>query len=207
MSERPRYDHPTVFNYLQDYGVDLRARRIFIHRPIELSDDSHEIGTEFAVRNLLHLDKSSGEIELWINSPGGDLSEMWGLYDIIRSCENPVNTVAFGTVASAACLLLAAGTGTRYAMPHARMLWHAGTTGIDQMHWPDAHDRMKAEAEETKAWISEMAHRTKPRVAGKLLKTVKEREAFWATNARGGGELWMTARQLVQHGVVDEIWE
>ncbi len=208
MADRPRYDHPTVFNFLHDYGCDLRARRVFFHHDMERSSESHEIGTDFVVRNLLHLDKSHGAIELWIQSAGGDTSEMWALYDVVRTCDNPILTVGFGMVASAACLLLAGGTGTRYAMPHASFMWHAGTTGVDNsMHWPDAMSRAEWEKRDAAMWIREMARRTAPRDAkGRQIRTLSGRVSFWEERVRGGGELWMDADQMVSHGVVDEVW-
>jgi len=208
VSERPRYDHPTVFNYLHDYGCDLRARRVFFHHWMGLSEDSHELGVEFVTRNLLHLDKSDGRIELWINNPGGYLSEMWGVIDILRICNNPVDTIAYGNVSSAACLLLASGTGARYAMENASFMWHAGTTEIDQeMHWADARDRMRWEERESTRWIETMAKRTKPcNEKGKRIGTRKGKVDFWKRYAEGGGELWLDAEQMIKHGVVDQVW-
>ena len=208
MAERPRYDQPTVFNFLHDYGCDLRARRVFLHHSMDVAQASHEIGTDYVARNLLHLDKSNDMIELWINSPGGDVGEMWGLIDIMKTGRNSVCTVAYGNVSSAACLLLASGTGTRYTMPNASFMWHAGTTGIDSdMHWPDAESRMRWEKLQTKRWIRAMARCTKPRDDGKQIRTVRGRESYWAHWAEKGGELWMDAKQMVLHGVVDEVWD
>lgn len=211
----PRYDHLTVFNYLHNYGADLEARRVFFHNPMELSEHSHEIGVEYIARNLLHLDKWKGPIELWINTPGGSIHEMFGLIDIMESLDNPVDTIAYGLVASAGCLLLVSGTGTRYAMRNARFMWHAGTTDIHpDMHWPDARDRLYAEHAEGERWLDAMAERTKP---PKLRGRAKRKE-FWARYARGvatpdfplgrggGGELWLSAQQMKEFGVVDAIY-
>ena len=207
-SERPKYDQPTVFNFLHDYGCDLRARRIFNHHWMGASEESHEIGIEYISRNLLYLDKSAGPIELWINNDGGWLHEMWGIIDIINICENPVSTIAYGNVASAACLLLASGTGTRYALPHASFMWHAGTTDIsDDMHWADARDRMLWEIREGTRWIDQMARITAPvDDKGKKIRTHKGKVSFWDEQGRGGGELWLDAEGMLSHGIVDEIW-
>ncbi len=204
---RPRYETATVFNFLHDYGCDVRARRVFFHHSMYTSEDQHSIGVEYVVRNLLHLDKSAGPIELWINNPGGDLTEMWGVVDVVKVSENPVHTVAYGNVSSAACLLLASGA-YRYALPHASFMWHAGTTDItDDMHWTDAKDRMAWEDRETERWVEAMARATKPRdPAGKQLRTIKGRIAFWNEYARGGGELWFDAEEMIAHGIIDEVW-
>jgi ATP-dependent protease ClpP protease subunit len=165
-------------------------------------------GVEYVMRNLLHMDQSSGNIELWLNNGGGELFEMWGVIDIIATAANPVDTVVYGNVSSAACLLLASGTGTRYAMPRASFMWHAGTTDItDDMHWPDAKDRMAWEERENDRWLDEMARVTKPRNdGGKLIRTLAGKLEFWSRHTRGGGELWLDAKDMVYHGIVDKIW-
>ncbi len=196
----------SLFTYLQDYGIDLRARRVYLHHAITLSEESHEIGTEYVLRNLLYLDKTQGLIELFINSPGGDFGEMWAIIDAIETARNPVITVAFGAVSSCACLILASGTGTRYAMPNATFMWHAGTTGVNGTHWPDARDRMAAEAREKDRWLDAMSHKTKPRHHGKQIKTLAGRRSFWEPWVEKGGELYLSAAEMVSHGVVDEIW-
>jgi hypothetical protein len=76
------------------------------------------------------------------------------------------------------------------------------------MHWPDAKDRMAWEERENDRWLDQMARRTTPLnpETGKKIRTHKDRVAFWGFNARGGGELWMDAKEMVANGVVDEIW-
>ncbi len=207
MTDRPRYDSPTVFNFLHDYGCDMRARRVFFHHWMGASEQPHEIGVEYIVRNLLHLDKSAGTIELWLNNPGGYLSEMWGVVDVMRGCKNPVDTIAYGSVASAACLVLASGTGIRYALPSSSFMWHAGTTDVtDDMHWVDARDRMAWETRENERWIDAMAKRTTPKdVRGRVVRSKAGRVKFWQQHAQGGGEMWLDAAEMVKHGVVDRI--
>ncbi len=205
----PKYDNPTVFNFLHDYGCDVRARRVFNHHHMGVSEEAHAIGIEYVSRNLLHLDKSEGPIELWINNSGGWLHEMWAIIDIMNIMNNPVHTVCYGNAASAACLLLASGTGTRYALPHASFMWHAGTTDIsDDIHFPDAIDRMKWELRDNDRWLDQTARSTSPLNpdTGKKIRNHKDRVAFWSHNARGGGELWFDAKEMVANGVVDEIW-
>lgn len=204
MAKRPKYDHPTVFNYLQDYGCDLETRRIFNHHWMGPSEDAHEIGIEYVARNLLFLDKSEGRIELWINNPGGWLHEMWGIIDIMTVCNNPVDTIVYGNASSAACLLVASGTGVRYTLPRSSFMWHAGTTDIDQgMHWVDAKDRMAWEIVENERWIKAMAQATSP----VKCRSMKAKIAFWSEHAKGGGEKWLDAEGMLANGVVDHIWK
>lgn len=196
---------------LHDYGIDPRARRVFMPDAVGVAgdgDDRPRIGADTVVRNLLLLDRTPGQVELWLSTPGGDVLEMWAVVDTMATMRNPVLTVALGNVASAGCLILASGTGTRYAMPHASMMWHAGTTGVGTgMTWPDARARGRWEEREAERWVDAMARRTKPRDnAGKLIKTLDGRKSFWARYVEHGGEMWLNAADLIHHGVVDEMW-
>ena len=71
------------------------------------------------------------DIHLWISSPGGSVPAMLAIRDVMTLIPNDVSTLAMGMAASAGQFLLSAGTkGKRYAMPHARVLPHQGSSGI-----------------------------------------------------------------------------
>jgi ATP-dependent Clp protease protease subunit len=70
-------------------------------------------------------------IALWIHSPGGSISSMLAIRDIMRLIPCEVSTLALGWAASAGQFLLSAGSkGRRFALPHARVLIHQGSGGI-----------------------------------------------------------------------------
>jgi ATP-dependent Clp protease protease subunit len=76
---------------------------------------------------LLHLesDNPDKDINIYINSPGGDVTALFAIYDTMRFVKPDLSTICFGQAASAAAVLLAAGTpGKRLALPHARVLLH-----------------------------------------------------------------------------------
>ena len=76
---------------------------------------------------LLHLesDNPDKDINIYINSPGGDITALFAIYDTMRFVKPDLSTICFGQAASAAAVLLAAGTpGKRLALPHARVLLH-----------------------------------------------------------------------------------
>lgn len=187
-------------NY-QDYGVDFRNQRVFLHHALELDE-----GTDYVVRNLLWLDSlqtHAGPIEFWINTPGGWFEEMWAIYDVIRTCRRPIVTIAYGNVSSAGCLLLACGTAQRYSHPHASMMWHGGTTGAEGSLGPwEVEDRVAFEKFDRGRWFDAMAEHTKPPGT----RSKKQRAGFWEEWARGR-EKWLDAKGMVKHGIVDEIWE
>jgi ATP-dependent Clp protease protease subunit len=68
---------------------------------------------------------SDRDIQIYINSPGGSYTAMTAIYDTMQFVKCDVQTVCLGQAASAAAVILAAGTpGKRYALPHARVLIH-----------------------------------------------------------------------------------
>src|SRR5437773_10496999 len=76
---------------------------------------------------LLHLESEDPDkdINLYINSPGGDVSALLAIYDTMQYIKPDVSTIVMGLAASAAALLALAGSkGKRFALPSARMLLH-----------------------------------------------------------------------------------
>jgi len=99
----------------------LRERIIFIGTPI---DDTI---ANLACAQMLFLESEDPEkdINIYINSPGGDITALFAIYDTLKYVRPDKSTFCFGQAASAAAVLLAAGTkGKRFALPHARILLH-----------------------------------------------------------------------------------
>lgn len=79
------------------------------------------------IAQLLHLeaDDPDKDIRLYINSPGGDMTALFAVYDTMQVLRADVSTVCIGQAASAAAVILAGGTaGKRFALPNARVLIH-----------------------------------------------------------------------------------
>lgn len=103
----------------------LSERIIFLGTPID--DDVANV----IMAQMLHLDYESNEtdIQLYINSPGGSNTALTAIYDTMRFVRADVATVCMGQAASAAAVLLAAGTaGKRSALEHSRVLLHQPST-------------------------------------------------------------------------------
>ncbi|GAB3206895.1 ATP-dependent Clp protease proteolytic subunit [Marinactinospora thermotolerans] len=99
----------------------LSERIVFIGTPID--DDVANV----VMAQLLHLDheSSTGDIQLYINSPGGSTTALTAIYDTMQFVRADVATFCMGQAASAAAVLLAAGApGKRMALPHSRVLLH-----------------------------------------------------------------------------------
>ncbi len=195
-------DATDAFSNLQNYACDVESRRVFLHSPVYPTDtaEGHGIGTEHIIRSLLYLGAQAEPISLWINTPGGDLYEMWAIIDVMETMSCLVNTVAYGNVSSAGCLILACGTGRRYTMRHASFMWHAGTTDIGYLNWTEARDRMAWEERDNERWLAHMGRRTRPPGC----KSIESRQDYWREWTRGR-ELWLDATGMKRHGIVDEI--
>ena len=104
----------------------LKDNIIFLGTPI---DDTI---ANLVCAQLLHLESENPEkdINLYINSPGGDINALFAIYDTMSFIRPEVSTICFGQAASAAAVLLAAGApGKRLALPHARILIHQPYAG------------------------------------------------------------------------------
>jgi ATP-dependent Clp protease, protease subunit len=103
------------------YSRLLKERIVFLGTPI---DDA--VGN-LIMAQLLHLESEDPEkdINLYINSPGGDITALFAIYDTMQYIKPDVSTIVMGQAASAAAVLLLAGTrGKRFALPHSRVLLH-----------------------------------------------------------------------------------
>ena len=103
------------------YSRLLKERIVFLGTPI---DDQV---ANLVMAQLLHLESEDPEkdIHLYINSPGGDITSLFAIYDTMQYIRPDVSTIVMGQAASAAAVLLAAGAkGKRYALPHSRVLIH-----------------------------------------------------------------------------------
>jgi ATP-dependent Clp protease protease subunit len=110
------------------YSRLLKDRIIFLGTPI--TDDISNV----VMAQLIHLEGEDPgkDINLYINSPGGSVTSALAIYDTIEFIKPDVTTICMGQAASAAAILLAAGTkGKRFALPHARILIHQPHGGAE----------------------------------------------------------------------------
>jgi ATP-dependent Clp protease, protease subunit len=103
------------------YSRLLKERIIFLGTPID------DAVANLVMAQLLHLESEDADkdISLYINSPGGEITGLFAIYDTMQFIKPDIATYCMGQAASAAAVLLAAGTkGKRHALPHARILIH-----------------------------------------------------------------------------------
>jgi ATP-dependent Clp protease protease subunit len=103
------------------YSRLLSGRIVFLGTPID------DTSANLIMAQLIHLESEDPDkdIQLYINSPGGSVTALLGIYDTMRYIRCDVATTCLGLAASAAAVILAAGTpGKRYALPHSTVLLH-----------------------------------------------------------------------------------
>ena len=114
------------------YSRLLKDNIIFLQTPID------DTVASVICAQLIHLESENPDkdINIYINSPGGDITALFAIYDTMQFIKNDVATICLGQAASAAAVLLAAGTkGKRLALPHSRILLHQpyGQVGYGQV--------------------------------------------------------------------------
>ena len=114
------------------YSRLLRDNIIWLDTPID------DASASLTCAKLVYLESENPDkdISIYINSPGGDITALFAIYDTMQFIKNDVATICLGQAASAAAVLLAAGTkGKRMALPHSRILLHQpyGQVGYGQV--------------------------------------------------------------------------
>jgi ATP-dependent Clp protease protease subunit len=177
---------------LMEYGIDRINRRLFL-------GDIEEQEVSKIIRGIYFFEAESKTqpIELFVSSYGGELDEMFGLYDVLNTIECPIITVAIGKCQSAAPLLVAAGKqGERYALPNTSFMFHQSSATDDECRGPLSH---------IEANIKQ--HRVmEDRWYGLLSKHSNKAPAFWRKLGKLPHDTYYTAEQAIEFGIVDQLW-
>jgi ATP-dependent Clp protease protease subunit len=145
------------------------------------------------IMKMLYLDnlKRNSEISLYINSPGGSVDDTMAIYDTIRFVRSPVATYCIGRAQSGGAIILAAGTkGSRFALPHAKIMLHQPWGGVTGQ----AAD-IKIQAEEilkAKKMINDILSQHTGQPVDKIAAET-ERDRY------------MTAEEALKYGLIDEV--
>jgi len=169
------------------YSRLLKERIVFLGTPI---DDA--VGN-LIMAQLLHLesDDPDKDINLYINSPGGDITALFAIYDTMQYIKPDVSTIVMGQAASAAAVLLLAGTkGKRYALPHSRVLLHQPHGGAQGQ----AVD-IEIQAREMTRYRKLLEELIAEHTGQPLEKVAKDTDRDYI----------LTADEALEYGVVDEV--
>jgi ATP-dependent Clp protease protease subunit len=166
---------------------------LFEERIIFLGVQIDDASADDVMAQLLVLESLDPErdISIYINSPGGSYTAMTAIYDTMQFVKPEIQTICLGQAASAAALLLAAGTpGKRFALPHSRILIHqpyseGGGQGSDIEIQANEILRMRDEME---GILSRHTGRSKEQVRDDI-----ERDKI------------LTAEMAKEYGIVDQV--
>jgi ATP-dependent Clp protease, protease subunit len=171
------------------YSRLLKDRIIFIGTAI----DSQVANVVVAQLLLLDTQNPEREIQLFINSPGGEVYAGLAIYDVMQFVRAPIRTTCVGIAMSMGSVLLMAGTkGRRTALPHSRIMIHQGSSGF-RGNTPD----VEVQAREVMALRDIMGdlyvkHTGQPRE-----KNMRDMER----------DLFMSPVEAQQYGLIDEVVE
>ena len=174
------------------YSRLLKDRIIILGTPINSAVANNII----AQMLFLEADNPDKDIQLYINSPGGSVTDGMGIYDIMQFVKCDVATTCIGMAASMGSLLLQAGTaGKRYCLPHARVMIHqpligghglSGQASDIEIH---AKELIKTKDELTKIYVDHTGQEYD------VLDKAMDRDNF------------MNAGQAKEFGLVDHVVE
>ena len=172
------------------YNKLFEERIIFLGTQVD-DASANDIMAQLLVLEGLDPDR---DITMYINSPGGSFTSLMAIYDTMQYVRPDVQTVCLGQAASAAAVLLAAGTpGKRAALPNARVLIHQPATGGVQGQVSDLEIQAK-EIERMRKLMEE----TLARHTGKTAEQVRidtDRDKI------------LTAEEAKEYGIVDQVFD
>ena len=169
------------------YNRLLRERIVFLGQ--EVNDQIANLITA----QLLYLEGQDSERDIWlyINSPGGSVTAGMAIYDTIQFVGPDVGTICMGLGASMGQFLLCAGTkGKRFALPHARILMHQPSGGV------------QGQASDIAIQAEQMAYTKKLMAEQIALHTGQSVERVQEDSER---DRWFTAEQAQEYGIIDNV--
>ena len=171
------------------YNKLFEERIIFLGAPID------DVVANDVMAQLIVLESTDPDrdIQIYINSPGGSFTALTAIYDTMQYIRPEIQTYCMGQAASAAAVILAAGTkGKRYALPQSRILIHQPSGGTEG---PMQISDLDIQAKEILR-MRELMEETLARHTGQTVEQVHadvERDKIF------------TAEQAKQYGIVDDV--
>ena len=172
----------------------ITDRHMVIAREI-LKGKTNQEAADAIVAQLLFLDSSDkdSDISMYINSPGGEISAMYSIYDTMNLISCDIKTVGLGTCASAASFILGSGKkGKRSVLPSTQIMIHELSGGIHGK----AGD-MRNHFKQTE-YLYELMAKQYVKITGQKLSKIK------LDMTR---DFYLTATEAVEYGIVDSVTE
>ena len=188
------YINPTVIEErkLNATSIDVFSR-LLMDRIIWVGCAIDDDVANIVQAQLLFLSSidSKADISLYLNTPGGSVSDGLGIYDTMQIITPDVATICTGMAASMGSVLLCAGVkGKRSALPHSRVMIHQPLGGV------------KGQAEDILIEAREIEKCRK-----ELFNIISEHsgQPFDKVFADGDRNYWMTAQEALEYGMIDQI--
>jgi ATP-dependent Clp protease protease subunit len=173
-------------------SFDLYSR-LLSGRIVFLGTQVDDTSANLIMAQLIHLESEDPDkdISLYINSPGGSVTALLGIYDTMQYIRPDVSTICLGWAASAAAVILAAGaTGKRYALPHSTVVLHQPHGGA-QGQSVDI-DIQAREILRLRALVDELLARHTGQPVEKIARDTDR-------------DFILDARRALEYGLVDEV--
>lgn len=173
-------------------SADIYAR-LLKNRIVFLGSEVNDQVANFLTAQLLYLEAEDSEADIWlyINSPGGSVTAGMAIYDTMQLVAPDVGTICMGLAASMGQFLLCAGApGKRFALPHARIMMHQPSAGLQGQ----AAD-IAIQAEQLKYIKSLLAGL----IAEHTGQTVDQ------VNIDSDRDRWFTAEEAKGYGIIDSV--
>ena len=195
------------YDSLVPYVIEQSARgersydifsRLLKDRIIFLSEDVNQTSASLVIAQMLFLESEDPdkEISLYINSPGGSVTDGLGIVDTMNYIKCPVTTICIGMAASMGAVLLASGEkGKRFATPNAEILIHQPLIG-------GQGGGLSGQATEIKIHADQMI-----KTREKLNKLLSERtgQSLEVIQRDTERDHYMTAEEALNYGLIDGI--
>ena len=166
--------------------------RLIQDRILFLSGEVDSLSMDTMIAQMLYLNSvDNRDINMYINSPGGDVLAGLSLIDTMNYVESDVSTTCMGMAASMGAVLLSCGAkGKRFVLPHSRVMIHQVSSGMRGVL-----KDMEIELEQTKRCKEDLYHI----LADNCGKTFEEIEKDCDRN------FWLIGNEAVQYGIVDNV--
>jgi len=167
----------------------LKDRIIWLGSEVR-DDNANEICAKIL---LLAAEDAEKDIFLYINSPGGSFTAMTAIYDTMQYIRPQIQTVCLGQAASAAAVLLAAGTpGKRLALPNARVLIHQPSAGEGGRGQASDIEIQAKEIMRMRDWLEETLSKHSNRSIEQVNKDI-DRDKI------------LSAAEALEYGLIDQV--
>lgn len=187
----PSFEERTAYGYKRQ---DPYAK-LFEDRVIFLGVQVDDASADDVMAQLLVLESQDQDrdIVMYINSPGGSFTAMTAIYDTMQYVAPDIQTVCLGQAASAASVLLAAGTpGKRLALPNARVLIHQPATGGAGQGQASDIEIQAREVLRMRTWLEETMAKHTNRTAEQVNQDIERDNILSAAEAK-------------DYGIVDQV--